>query len=198
MKPKILIVAILITIAPFIKAQKLDNELQLDDVKDALEMAGFNIFKFDFGNIKPGHSLTVYIEEIIQDTVYNSKELRFMPVKEGSGKENIMKIIARRDDYTSESFIIKFFFPTMINQSSVDIHEDYRTVHIWKPFEEGELVYGEKTPILMYGSMWEVEFPNGVKVKKFCWGTTLKRDMSNEELDNIEHMFLISYKLTIM
>jgi hypothetical protein len=50
----------------------------------------------------------------------------------------------------------------------------------------------------MYGSMWEDELPDGRKIKRFCWGATLKRDMSNEELDNIQDMFVISYKLTKM
>lgn len=198
MKPKILLVTFLFATTSLITAQKLDNNLQIEDVKDALEMAGFNIFKYDFGNIEPGHLLTVYIEELIHDTVFNSKEFRFMTVKEGSGKENIMKIIARQNDYKSESFIVKFLFPTMMNQSPVEIHEDYRSEHIWKAFEEGEVVYEEKIPILMYGSMWEDELPSGMKIKRFCWGTTLKRDMSNEELDSIEHMFVISYKLTKM
>jgi hypothetical protein len=198
MKPRILIVTLLISISTFITAQKRDNDLKIEDVKNALEMAGFNIYKYDFGNIESGHLLTVYIEELIQDTVFNSKEMRFMPVQEGSGKENIMKIIARQDDSESESFIIKFLFPTMMNQSPIEIHEDYRSEHIWMPFEEGEVVYEEKIPILMYGAMWEDELPSGMKIKRFCWGTTLKRDMSNEELDNIEHMFVISYELTKM
>jgi hypothetical protein len=109
-----------------------------------------------------------------------------------------MKIIARRDDNKSESFIVKFLFPTMMAQSSIEIHEEYRSEHIWKAFEEGEVVYEEKVPILMYGSMWEDELPDGRKIKRFCWGATLKRDMSNEELDNIQDMFVISYKLTKM
>jgi hypothetical protein len=198
MKIRILITASLISIFSLVTAQKLDNELQIEDVKDALEIAGFNIFKYDFGNIEPGFLLKVYIEERIQDTVFNSKEFMFLPVQEGSGKENIMKIIARRDDNISESFIVKFLFPTMMSQSPIEIHEDYRSEHIWIAFEEGEVVYEEKVPILMYGSMWEDELPDGRKIKRFCWGATLKRDMSNEELDNIEHMFVISYILTKM
>jgi hypothetical protein len=198
MKPKALIVFILITLSPFVTAQKLENELQLADIKDALEMTGLHIYKYDFGNIEPGYLLTFYIEEIIKDTVFDSKELRFMPVEEGSGKENIMKIIAKRDDYKSESFIIKFVFPTMMYQSPVKLHEDYRIEHIWKAFEEGDLFYERKTPLLLYGSMWEDELPDGMKVKRFCWDTTLKRDMSNEELENIEHMFVIGYELTKM
>lgn len=198
MKLRILITAILTSISALLAAQKLDNDLQIEDVKDALEIAGFKIFKYDFGNIEPGYFLTVYIEELIQDTVFNSKEFMFLPVQEGSGKENIMKIIAQRDDNISKSFIVKFLFPTMMAQSRIEIHEDYRTEHIWLAFEEGEVAYEEKVPILLYGSTWEDELPDGRKIKRFCWGATLKRDMSNEELDNIEDMFVISYKLTKM
>ena len=198
MKLRILTIAFLISISSLLAAQKIDNNLHSEDLKEALELAGLNIYKFDFGNIEPGYLLTVFIEELIHDTVFNSKEFMFMPAQEGSGKENIMRIIARRDDNETESFTIKFLFPTGIAQSPIEIHEDYRSEHIWMAFEEGEAVYEEKVPILMYGTMWEDELPDGTKINRFCWGTTLKRDMSNEELDNIKDMFIISYKLSKM
>ncbi len=69
MKLKTLSLTILLAFSSLLLAQNLDKEIRVQDIEDALETAGFNIYKYDFGKIQEGHFLLIYIDEIIQDTI---------------------------------------------------------------------------------------------------------------------------------
>ena len=139
MNTKVLFVTIILTFPILVQGQKYEMEVQLSDIEDALNTAGIEISKFDFGEIREGHRLIFYLEEII--------------------------------------------------------HEEYQTTHIWKKVEEGEVIFYAKTPLLLYGSMWEDKAPDGRTIYRLCMDTYISRDLSNDDLEKINHMFLLSYKI---
>lgn len=195
MNTKVLFVTIILTFPILVQGQKYEMEVQLSDIEDALNTAGIEISKFDFGEIREGHRLIFYLEEIIHDTIYKSYEFPASGINSTNNGKNAIKIITKRNSYNSESFIINFIFPKGENKKIIKIHEEYQTTHIWKKVEEGEVIFYAKTPMLLYGSMWEDKAPDGRTIYRLCMDTYISRDLSNDDLEKINHMFLLSYKI---
>ena len=176
-------------------SQNLLNDYKQDDYKAALELLGVNIYKFSFENIKDNYDIKIIVDEVTPDSIIFSKQFHFNPFKIEETQFNEIKIISKRESYTSETLWLKIMHPNQHTLARFDINEIYRVSHLWREFKEGELEYEKKVPILLYGTAWEVEYPNGVKLMKFC-PNELKRDLSNEELKKMKHYFIISYELT--
>jgi len=176
-------------------SQNLLNDYKQDDYKASLELLGVNIYKFSFENIKDNYDIKIIVDEVTPDSIIFSKQFHFNPFKIEETQFNEIKIISKRESYTSETLWLKIMHPNQHTLARFDINEIYRVSHLWREFKEGELEYEKKVPILLYGTAWEVEYPNGVKLMKFC-PNELKRDLSNEELKKMKHYFIISYELT--
>lgn len=175
-------------------SQNIIQERDLTDYEQALELIGVKEFKFDFKNMCKNGKIKLYIDEIKIDSVLQHKEFVFNLSRVKNLKENVLKVFSFTQADTSSFLKIKLIHPSMAVSLPLNMKGSNSEPHIWKCFEIGKLEYDKKVPLLLYGSMWDDEF-NGQKIKRFCWGTDLKRDMSNVELKKIPHMIVLGYEL---
>ena len=191
MKIKLVIIFSLLIFPYITKSQERIENINTKELNDAIEMLGVDIFKFSFDSIENDYGLKLYLEEITKDSVITRVVKNFGQWKNGS-KHKKLKIISntKKDSVAA----IKLLHPNMEIMTKFDIKSIYRNAHYWKPIKQNGLNYDEKTPLIFYGMSWEDEY-EGKKIRRFCWGDEITRKMDNENLDKIEHMILISYKL---
>ena len=174
------------------KSQELMKQVNTDDVKNALEMLGVNIFKYDFSHVENDCQLKMYYEEFAGDSVISQKVWNFYNWEKDE-QPKTLKIIASTANKDGK-YEIRTIHPNATRTYTFDIIEKYREPHYWKTIKQEYLVYNKKTPLVFYGMSWEEEL-RGKKVRRFCWRTEITREMDNKQLEKVEHMILISYQL---
>lgn len=170
------------------------KELNSADIRSSLKLLGLEVFKYDFSPVKDDYGLTIYIDQYVNDSLVLSKPYAFGKW-EADAEQKEFKLISHIESDTSDVYWLNLVHPNMELNSKVDIPVGYRNAHYWMELAPGDIEYETKVPLLFCGLSWEDEI-QGMKIRRFCWGEDVQRDMQNETLDNIEHMILVSYELT--
>lgn len=173
--------------------QGLNEELESADIKAALKMLGIEIFKYDFSQQKEDFNLIIHLDELADDSVIISKSYN-LGKWDSVAKLKELRIIPKISSDTTSIYWVKISHPNMEFTERFDISPEFRHPHFWHQIQPGEIVYSKKTPLVFYGMSWESEF-NGMKIRRFCWGQQIDREMKNETLKKVGHMILISYEL---
>ncbi|KJF42931.1 DUF5041 domain-containing protein [Draconibacterium sediminis] len=174
-------------------AQKSISELNSKDLRASLKLLGVEVFKYDFSDAEPNCGLTIYIEEYNKDSLLSSHPFNFGLWDKDLGEKEF-ELIAKVSSDTTQTYWLNLIHPKMQVKDRINVAPEFRNAHYWMEIEEGELEYDKKIPLLFYGQAWEDEI-QGMKIRRFCWGQAIGRDMKNENLEKIEHMVLISYEL---
>ncbi|QGY42915.1 DUF5041 domain-containing protein [Maribellus comscasis] len=174
-------------------SQKLVTELNSGDIRSALKLANIEIHKFNFSEADTVHNLTIYLDEIADDSIINHKEYNFGRWSNDLTKRQL-KIMSKIDSAKDSVYFITLSHPGMQLSARFDISPEFCKNHAWMDVKQDEILYDKKTPLLFFGMFWEDEF-NGQKVYRFCWGEEVTREMNNVSLDQIDHMILVSYEL---
>ena len=175
-------------------SQSFSTDYNDEDINKAFEFLGLNLNKLDFTGMKENTYIIVTVDEHIPDSIINSKTYYFDPSKVKENQSNEIKIYSKRASSNSETIWLNIVHPSMHVLGRFDLDEQFRDAHYWRNFEPGELEYESKVPVLVNGMAWEVTYPNGVTLMKFC-PDNLHRDLSNEAFKKMNHYYIISYEL---
>ena len=191
MKKILFILTILSPLLGF--GQKSITELDSKDLRSSLKLLGVEVFKYDFSDVEPNCGLTIFVDEYNKDSLVSSKPFNFGSWdKVPENKE--FELISKVSSDTAQTYWLNLIHPRMQMVTRVDVAPEFRNAHYWMEIEQGKIEYEKKIPLFFYGQSWEAEL-QGMKIRRFCWGEAVGRDMKNESLENIEHMVLISYEL---
>ena len=194
MKKSIVLFFAFFTLIGGIKAQTINQKYGKTDISDAFEFLGVNMFKFDFNEVNDGFNIQIIIDEFNSDSLLFQKKLLYDPSRIKDNQLNEVRIFSWHSNADSETIAMLVEHPSMNSRFKLTVPGEYRTDHFWRQFKIGEIKYDEKIPMLLYGMPWEVKYPNGVSIMKFC-PDELKRDLSNEAFNEMSHYYIISYKL---
>lgn len=183
----------LLVITFLANGQKPNEKLESADIQAALNMIGIDIFKYDFSKKTENSGLIVHLDEIANDSIIKSKSYNFGTL-DSTAKIKDLRIIPYISSDTASVYWIKIGYSKMELKQRFDIPNEFRNAHYWLQIEPGEIEYNKKIPLVLCGMSWESEI-NGMKIRRFCWGTKVDREMKNKTLKNVKHMILISYEL---
>ncbi len=190
---RFIIVLCLYFVSLFASAQKLKKEMGNEDVAAALKMIGIEFFEFDFKEVKENYSLHIYVDEYEKDSILLTKNYNFGQWK-SSAEPKTFKLLSKIESDTASMYVFNILCPNMEISIPFKVLPRFRKVHYWQPIKEGTIEYNKKIPLLFLGMAWEAEF-QGMKIKRFCWGEEIGRELDNESMDKVVHKFVISYKL---
>ena len=193
-KQTLILILTLTSIFVNIHSQSISTDYTDEDFNAAFELLGLSLYKIDFAGMKENTYIKVTIDEHIPDSIINSKTYNFYPSKVKENQSNEIKVYSKRASYNSETIWLNIVHPSMHVLNRLDLDEQFRDTHFWRNFEPGGLEYERKIPVLVYGMAWEVTYPSGVTLMKFC-PDNLHRDLSNEAFKKMNHYYIISYEL---
>ena len=164
-----------------------------DDIGDALELLGINIYsiKLPVVNSKK-YKLVVYTDNYIQnkETVKKKNEFLIINEKHESPKNLSLTIIKTGDS----SLVIKWKAPDGSTRSFENPRGrlsgfEYRVL----PFQFQEIIPGKKIPILLLGSSWFDARVNGIR---FCSDLEINPDLKDDAFEKMPQYYIFSIELS--
>lgn len=193
------------------KPEYSNPEITLDDMSAILQTLNMDLFKFgvnlpEDNNYKVCLYLEEYAEkEIINEktiwctsspyTIYDNEERALQPFDGArfiiKNDENIFLLNIRMGDFVHPQY-------------KIEIDSIYPYKHLPKRFKISNTTLSEgKTPLVMIGSFWESELPDGQtlpdgsnKILRFCMENELSPDFSSEAFNEMPHHYIIGLNVT--
>jgi len=172
------------------------DDINQNDIIDALSFAGIGLFKFDIDSLEGNHNFYLVLEEyagkdnlISTDTLLGQSpfELR------GNGIKSI-RFLTKVENNSFEKVYLYITTQSLSAIKKIEMDKKYIRKHYWLEFEKTNANLNHKVPLLFLGSEWDSEF-NGEKTTRFCSFDKVPVDLSGDALKEIPHFYIISYLL---
>lgn len=197
-----------------ITTQKLD----LTNVLEALEAAGYELFSFDLSGLrKKTYEIEVFVKEV--DSTGAKEKMRFgagptrkflkdMPEEHRSNftpidsESGLYKQVEKMGLYLipkNDSTVLANFSFGKSHGGAMPLklrpltHDPKRCMYASRPFKFNTFESGVDTPLLLYGSFW---YDDKFKVNRFCGDNEIDTDLSTEILKYIPHYYIVGIRLT--
>ena len=181
-------------------------EISQEDIKDALEFIGLQIFNFKMTIPKDGkYKLVFYIDEYINHELVNEKDLVVVksPYRAFKDEELVSKDLEkiRITIHKSNTDTSAFSFDTQIRGArsarrfKTEVNKKFERNFDVRPFRLEKPKLGKNNPLILIGSYWQY-LRNGEIDYRFCSSNELNTDFTDEAFSEMPSYYIIGYKLT--
>jgi len=180
-------------------------DISQEDLKDALDFIGLEIFNFKMHIPKDGtYNLVFYIEEYVKNELISTKDVSikrtpyqaFVNEKLVSKDLEKIRIIINKFNADTSSFS----FETQISggrgqrKFTTEINKNFERKFDIRPFKLEKPKIGKANPLLLVGSFWS-NIRNGEKEYSFCTYKTIPTNFTDEPFTEMPSHYIIGYKL---
>jgi len=179
------------------------KDITHEDVIEALQFAGIDIFKFSVNSFNKNYDFYIFVDEFTQagglkrvDTLL-AHQTEFQQYSDDKSLETkhidhfrfITKVL--NNTYDTIYLYISTNYVSILKE--LHIAKEFSRKHYWVRFSQQETEINKTIPLLFYGSEWD-DIIDGKKVSRFCSRKELKPELSDPTIKLIPHYFIISYR----
>ncbi|MDH4220911.1 MAG: DUF5041 domain-containing protein [Candidatus Aminicenantes bacterium] len=198
-----LIVALLGTANSYSQFNKDFKDITHEDVIEALQFAGIDIFKFSVNSFNKNYDFYVFVDEFTQtgglkrvDTLL-AHETEFRQYSDDkifvTKHINYFRFLTKVLNNTYDTIHLYISTNHVSTWKELHIAKEFSRKHYWVRFSQQETEVNKTIPLLFYGSEWD-EIIDGKKVPRFCSRNELKPELADPTIKLIPHYFIISYR----